>query len=139
MGNSLRGWNTYWDPEGNPKTHMPSVFDPMYGFPNGRKKREMKVTEEEMVHWGLRPVERDYCAHILVDYYKCRMKYDPLLINTYCGDLRHHWETCQGDDQLLRMKEYERERRLLARERRLKEKAAAEEAAAQAESVEKKG
>jgi len=38
----------------------------------------------------------------------------------YCMGLKHEYHECEKDDYTLRLKEYERERRLLARERRLK-------------------
>jgi len=115
------GWHSYWEPEKWPKPHMPVCFDPMYGFPDGRQKREMKTTNEEMDKYRLRLDERDYCAHILIDYYKCQTENWPSA-SIYCGHLKHHWEQCQKDDQVLRMKEFERERRLLAKERRLQER-----------------
>lgn len=41
MGN---WYSTYiGNPAGMPDYHKPPTFDPMYGFPNGRKERGMKV------------------------------------------------------------------------------------------------
>lgn len=121
MGHRVsRGYDHWKDPDVYPKTHMAPQFDPNYGFAEGRKKREMKVTEAEMDRWGLATEERDYCAHMLVELHKCRAENFPLA-SVYCGQLRHAWESCQVDDSVLRMKEYERERRLLVKERRLKQ------------------
>jgi hypothetical protein len=36
MGN---GWALYSDPEGTPHPMKEPSFDPLYGFPNGRKER----------------------------------------------------------------------------------------------------
>ncbi|CAD5210911.1 unnamed protein product [Bursaphelenchus xylophilus] len=113
----------YIHPLESPRTDRPPTFDPLAGFPKGRKEREMKATWEEMNRWGLSPGERDYCAHILIDVYKCRREWAPLAAHP-CSDIKHKYDLCEYDDYILRMKEYERERRLLARKRR-KEKAAA--------------
>lgn len=120
------GWNQFKDPEGHPKLHMPSVYEPLYGFPKGRKKREMLASEEDMNRYCVPVWQRDYCAHLAVDFYKCQKEYFPWA-STYCTDQKHAWEICQRDDQILRMKEYERERRLLQKERRLKKQQAAGE------------
>ncbi|VDO81211.1 unnamed protein product [Soboliphyme baturini] len=126
MGSSWSyDWEGYKDPDILPDRFLPPRFDPLYGFPHGRKKREMKATEEEMVRWQLKFNERDYCAHTLIDYRKCIAEHFPLA-NFYCYDKKEENELCQIEDFHLRMKEYERERRLLIREKRLKEKLARE-------------
>jgi len=114
----------YANPEEAPRTDRPPTFDPLYGFAKGRKVREMKATWEEMDEINLSPGERDYCAHLLIDFKKCQRKYAPFAGHA-CAAIRHTYDQCEYEDFLMRVKEYERERRLLMRKRR-KEKAAAE-------------
>lgn len=92
------------------------TFDPHYGFSEERKQREAKVTEQEMFAAGLKPEERDYCAHELIRYRKCLAEHHFGFFT--CADVYHDWWHCEREDTILRMKEYERERRLLARQRR---------------------
>lgn len=63
----------YFDPEVSPRTDRPPTFDPLAGFPKGRKVREMKATWEEMDSARLTPGERDYCAHLLIDFKRCQV------------------------------------------------------------------
>merc|ERR1719462_736558 len=61
---------------------------------------------------------RDYCAHYYISYRKCKRdagKFD----FSACNHEKHEWEHCQYDDFVMRMKEYERERRLQSREARV--------------------
>uniref|UniRef100_A0A1I8ETT0 NADH dehydrogenase [ubiquinone] 1 beta subcomplex subunit 7 n=1 Tax=Wuchereria bancrofti TaxID=6293 RepID=A0A1I8ETT0_WUCBA len=102
------------DPEVSPRTDRPPTFDPLYGFPKGRKPREMKATWEEMDHWKLEFGDRDYCAHLLINLKKCQRQYAPFS-HYYCTDDYHGWQNCEYEDHILRMKEFERERRLLKR------------------------
>ncbi|CAL8107429.1 unnamed protein product [Calicophoron daubneyi] len=107
--------STYRDPSSMPDVSKGPIFDPMLGFPNGRKKRESLVSEEEMLAAGLLPHQRDYCAPILMMYEKCRRESSfPYL---FCMDIRHHYLRCEQADQTIRRKEYERERRLIAKQR----------------------
>ncbi|TGZ36978.1 hypothetical protein CRM22_011370 [Opisthorchis felineus] len=107
-------YSTYRDPESMPDILKGPIFDQMQGFPNGRKKRVSVVTEEEMIAAGLRPHERDYCAHTLMAFRKC--KAENLFSVIACAQLRHMNLHCHESDRLLRRKEYERERRLLAKQ-----------------------
>merc|ERR1712243_475441 len=59
--------------------------------------------------------KRDYCAHYYISYMKCRRDAGPWGFNA-CDHEKHEWEHCQYEDFVMRMKEYERERRLLQRE-----------------------
>lgn len=75
---------------------------------------------------------RDYCIDYFVPLYKCQrakgvdasILFYYLLFNLapfagyYCCDLREAWEHCHYEDYMLRMKEYEREKRLLKRKLR---------------------
>ncbi|KAF7255650.1 hypothetical protein EG68_07688 [Paragonimus skrjabini miyazakii] len=107
--------STYMDPKSMPDISKGPIFDQLQGFPEGRKKRVPVVSEEEMLAVGLKPHERDYCAHVLMAYRKCRA--ENVLAVVACAELRHRNLRCHQADQLLRRKEYERERRLLARQR----------------------
>ncbi|CAH8464400.1 unnamed protein product [Schistosoma rodhaini] len=108
MGHAL---STYKDPESMPDIFTGPVFDPVDGFPEGRKRREFILTEEEMIAAGLKPYERDYCAHLLLAFRKCGDEH--VIPAFYCSDLKHKYHHCKESDLLHRMKEYERERRLL--------------------------
>ena len=103
-----------------PDYKNPSKFDPLTGFQNGRKERVMVATQEEMDAARLPLEKRDYCAHLYLDWLRCRDNVDPWFgYFTKCKHLKHVYENCQFDDFVLRMKEYEREKRLLKREKRI--------------------
>ncbi len=80
----------------------------------------MVATELEMDSAKLMPLERDYCAHLFMEMKGCFKRNCPFLWR--CKHERHAFHDCEWEDQLLRMKEWERERRLREREYR-KEKA----------------
>merc|ERR1711997_949215 len=61
---------------------------------------------------------RDYCAPHYINYQKCARTRPMVDFFNQCGGEKHEWEHCQYEDFILRQKEYERERRLLQRERR---------------------
>ncbi|XP_065521043.1 NADH dehydrogenase [ubiquinone] 1 beta subcomplex subunit 7 isoform X1 [Lathamus discolor] len=87
------------------------------------------VASPEVLAAARLPLEqRDFCAHHLVKLLRC--KRDAFPEPWRCRDLQHHWEACQHRDYVMRMKEFERERRLLQRQKRrqLREEAAAEHA-----------
>lgn len=102
-----------------------STFDPLYGFPEGRKERVMVATYEEMESAKLPMEDRDYCAHLLIKHMACRQEVWPLAYK--CAHEKHEFLNCQYDDYVLRMKEHERERRLLERAKRKAAKAAREQ------------
>jgi len=104
------------NPDTTPNPKAPPTFDPSYGFENGRKERVMLATVAQMEAAGLKEEERDYCAHKLIDFMKCRKQKFPFVFN--CKHVRHEWEQCEYEDYVLRMKEFERERRLLERRKR---------------------
>ncbi|XP_071545254.1 NADH dehydrogenase [ubiquinone] 1 beta subcomplex subunit 7 [Panulirus ornatus] len=101
------------------------TFDPLYGFPEGRKERQMLATPEEMESAQLPLKSRDYCAHLAIQSRACRQRVWPLVYK--CGHEKHAYLNCQYEDYVMRMKEYERERRLLERAKRKAAKAAQEE------------
>ncbi|KAG5670342.1 hypothetical protein PVAND_000616 [Polypedilum vanderplanki] len=107
-------------PEVTPPPFCDIQFDPMMGFPEGRKERVMIATEEEMVAAKLPYEQRDYCAHLAIKLLQCRKEVWPWAYK--CQPERHEYLTCEYEDYILRMKEYERERRLMERRERIKKK-----------------
>ncbi|CAK9831897.1 NADH dehydrogenase [ubiquinone] 1 beta subcomplex subunit 7 [Anthophora retusa] len=118
MGNMLQ---QLVHPEPFPGLDGVPHFDTHYGFSGERKKREVPVSKEVMIAAKIPRVKRDYCVNFLIDLLACQRKKFPYTQN--CRTELHKFDQCQYDDFVLRMKEYERERRLLAREYR-KERAA---------------
>lgn len=84
----------------------------------------MIATEEEMDSARLTPPERDYCADKLMLLRSCHKREMPLL--WHCKKEKHAFHDCVFEDHLLRMKEWERERRLRQRALRKAKKAALE-------------
>ncbi|KAK2909384.1 hypothetical protein Q8A67_005221 [Cirrhinus molitorella] len=104
-----------------PDPRKPSAYDPNLGFPE-RKEREMVATQEQM-NLAMLPVEqRDYCAHHLLKLLKCKRDNFPNFLA--CQHERHDWDYCEHQDYVMRMKEYERERRLNLRKKRIEANAA---------------
>ncbi|KAL0840463.1 hypothetical protein ABMA28_015711 [Loxostege sticticalis] len=93
------------------------TFEAQTGFSYERKQREMVAREEELVSARIPPQFRDYCSHKLLDYQVCRYKNMPMLYK--CAHEKHDYLNCEHQDYVLRMKEFERERRLRVREQRL--------------------
>ncbi|KAL3867887.1 hypothetical protein ACJMK2_040733 [Sinanodonta woodiana] len=114
MGNSMP-----WGPN-LPDPWKPPTFEPLYGFPNGRKERVMIATEEEMRMADVPMEHRDFCAHLFIKWLKCRR--DTFPQGSKCKHEKHEHDYCKFEDQVLRMKEYEREKRLLARAERKRKK-----------------
>jgi len=101
------------------------VADPNYGFDEQGKQRKERVptmTKAELSSANVEHRFRDYCAHKYVAFKKCNKEHVPW--PWPCRSERHELEECQYEEYLIRMKEYERERRLLHRKQR-KEKAEA--------------
>ncbi|KAK5979239.1 NADH dehydrogenase ubiquinone 1 beta subcomplex subunit 7 [Trichostrongylus colubriformis] len=111
-------------PEIAPRTDRPPTFDPQFGFEKPRKVREMKATWEEMEQFKLTAGQRDYCAHHLIELMKCQRANAPFA-GHMCDDKRNAWDKCEYEDYLMRIKEFERERRLLMRKQRKEAMAAA--------------
>jgi len=57
---------------------------------------EAVMTEEQMEAAMLLPIDRDYCAHHLVEFLKCRRKHFPWVIA--CKPEHHVWMDCQADE-----------------------------------------
>lgn len=93
------------------------TFDPQTGFPYERKQREMIARDADLISARIPPENRDYCSHYLLDYQVCRYKHMPFLYK--CAHEKHEYLNCEQRDYVLRMKEFERERRLRLREKHL--------------------
>ncbi|KAG6448541.1 NADH dehydrogenase [ubiquinone] 1 beta subcomplex subunit 7 [Manduca sexta] len=94
-----------------------TTYEPQAGFSYERKEREMIAKEEDLISARIPPHLRDYCAHHLLEYQVCRYKHMPMLYK--CAHEKHNYLNCEHQDYVLRMKEFERERRLRVRERRV--------------------
>lgn len=117
-------WSAYvTHPDTMPEAETAPKFNSLYGFENGRKERVMLASETEMRAAKLPKRYRDYCAHKLLELEDCK-KYNFPMIRR-CGHQMHEWEKCQYEDYVMRMKEFERERRLLERQKRKQQAAAA--------------
>ncbi|XP_050400451.1 NADH dehydrogenase [ubiquinone] 1 beta subcomplex subunit 7 [Patella vulgata] len=123
MGNQIYAYITH--PDTAPDIKSSPTFDPLYGFPNGRKERVLPLSREEMDRANMPLDKRDYCADIWLDYLTCRDKVYPLTAK--CDHDYHKYYDCQYDDFVLRMKEYEREKRLKERAKRIDAKRSKEE------------
>ncbi|GLV44357.1 NADH dehydrogenase (ubiquinone) B18 subunit [Carabus blaptoides fortunei] len=113
MGNA---YALYARPEIQPHPLQEPTFDPNIGFPNGRKERVMLASEEELQSAKIPLEDRDYCSHLLLNYRACRADTWPFVYK--CHHQKHEYLTCEYEDYVLRMKEYERERRLRVRQQK---------------------
>lgn len=75
----------------------------------------MIATEEEMNSAKVHPKFRDYCAHKYIEFQACLKNNRPFYWR--CKHERHEYGECEFEDAVLRMKEWERERRLREREK----------------------
>uniref|UniRef100_A0A1S6GLE7 NADH dehydrogenase [ubiquinone] 1 beta subcomplex subunit 7 n=1 Tax=Pseudodiaptomus poplesia TaxID=213370 RepID=A0A1S6GLE7_9MAXI len=114
-------------PEITPEPFSNPPFDPQLGFPNGRKPRVMTVSAAEMDAVQLQPGERNYCAEYHIAVKVCHQKW-PHFMGWKCHHERHAVTGCLEEDYKLRMMEWERERRLRIRQKRMDAKKAAAEA-----------
>ncbi|KAG5881793.1 hypothetical protein JTB14_037090 [Gonioctena quinquepunctata] len=115
MGNGMghipeSGFKLYFHPEVTPSPLEEPTFDPLLGFESGRQERVMIATEEEMRSAKLPLEDRDYCAHLNLKFRACRRDNFPWVVN--CEHEKHAFLNCKYEDFLIRMKEYEREKRL---------------------------
>jgi len=109
-----------------PEQDSKVTFDPMIGFPSGRTPRVMTVSAEEMEAVQLQPDEKNYCADLHIQAKVCHYNNVPFG-GWRCNHIRHEVEHCLKEDYKLRMMEYERERRLRQRAKRIAAAAGAEE------------
>ena len=56
----------------------------------------MVATQEEMSAARLPLDRRDYCAHFLIDYYKCRQYAFPRL--NLCNGKKHDYDVCEFEE-----------------------------------------
>lgn len=95
------------------------TFDSHVGFSYKRVPRKMIACEDDLMSAKVPPKYRDYCAHLLMNYLVCRYKNMPFLYR--CAHEKHAYLNCEHEDYVIRMKEFERERRLREREQKLKD------------------
>jgi len=87
----------------------------------------MTATAEEMEAVQVTPGFQGYCGREMIDYKVCSWK-NPYPITWFsCSHENHAVLNCLSDDYKIRMKEFERERRLRIRQKKI-DAAAAEEA-----------
>lgn len=113
MGN---GFIRAANPDVMPDYNCEPSFDPLLGAPN-RKERISNVTKEEMISAKIPLKFRDYCVDKLLKYQSCRADSFPFVYK--CAHERHEYMNCEYEDYVLRMKEFEREKRLLYRQKRI--------------------
>ncbi|GFO18907.1 NADP dehydrogenase [ubiquinone] 1 beta subcomplex subunit 7 [Plakobranchus ocellatus] len=115
MGNM---WYTYvTNPDTAPDYKNPPTFDPLYGFPEGREERKICATRQQLDRAKVPIQKRDYCVDYYMKFLECRQQHFPR-VWTHCHHQIHDWEHCQIEDTVLRVKEWERERRLKERAKR---------------------
>ncbi|CAF0896090.1 unnamed protein product [Didymodactylos carnosus] len=111
----------YRHPEKYPNIEAGPTFDPLYGFPEGRKTKTSPYTPEEMARLSIPLDHRDYCAHYYRAIMLCYAEYQPRAYR-YCNPEKHAYHECLKEDRLDVIKEHERERRLRLRRIRKDEK-----------------
>lgn len=94
------------------------TFPTHAGFTYKRQRRGTNVSAEALSSAKIPLKYRDFCGGPLLDYQVCRYKEMPLLYR--CHHERHAYLSCEQEDYVIRMKEFERERRLRERELRIK-------------------
>ncbi|XP_063037952.1 NADH dehydrogenase [ubiquinone] 1 beta subcomplex subunit 7 [Melospiza melodia melodia] len=108
-----------WDAEAEPDPlHMPS-FPAELGMP-ARRPRVMVASASQLSDARVPLEQRDFCGHHLVRLLRCQR--DNFPVPWGCHALRHAWDSCQHEDYVMRMKEFERERRLRLRQQRLRKR-----------------
>ncbi|CAH0380570.1 unnamed protein product [Bemisia tabaci] len=117
MGNT---YNLMFHPDVTPYPDSEPTFDPTFGFKEPRQPKVMHTTLAEMESAKVPPDYRNYCAHTYIDFQVCRSKNFPLLRR--CADQYHAYQQCLYDETIDQYKDYERERRLLVRAKRIAEK-----------------
>lgn len=79
----------------------------------------MIATKQELDSADIEPKKRDFCAHLRIHYRGCMRENLPFV--TKCKGLYREMHNCYLDERLFDMKEFEREKRLNARERRIRQ------------------
>lgn len=150
MGNAMSdpGWSLNWWAklrknlfektypfyDGNQTTGIPIGYDQMEGFPEGRKERELpNATKQHLDSMNMDMFDRNFCSDEAIIFKRCQYQNWPMV--NWCSRELHHYEHCLQDDFRLRMREFERERRLNARAARIEEKEAIAAARARMEAM----
>ncbi|KAL4237108.1 NADH dehydrogenase 1 beta subcomplex subunit 7 ndufb7 [Mactra antiquata] len=96
------------------------TFDPMLGFPNGRKERECGLTLDEMDAANIPQQHRGYCAGKYLNYMKCHRETPAWrkVVFKECQPVFHEYGHCMYEQSVMQAKEFERERRLRERQKR---------------------
>ncbi|KAM6389900.1 NADH dehydrogenase [ubiquinone] 1 beta subcomplex subunit 7 [Rhynochetos jubatus] len=110
------------DAETEPDPLRLPTFPAELGLPR-RAPRAMVASAEQLAGGRVPLEQRDFCAHHLLRLLRCHR--DAFPAPWECQPLRHAWDACQHRDYVMRMKEFERERRLLQRQQRLRQREAA--------------
>ncbi|XP_054276983.1 NADH dehydrogenase [ubiquinone] 1 beta subcomplex subunit 7 [Macrosteles quadrilineatus] len=116
-------YNRIVHPDVTPEFNAASKFDPLYGFRDGREEKVMIATQEEMDSLKMPMKYRDYCAHKYIEFQRCRKANFPWV--AACEHEKHEYHDCEYAEYIDRMKDYERERRLMERAKRIAKKAEA--------------
>jgi len=104
-----------------PDENNPPTFDSEMGFQEPRRIRRLpKTTWTEMENAQIPHEHRDYCIDFLMDFHYCIAQNRQVVNLWKCQNIKHDWHQCRVDDQYLQTFEYERERRLLIRENKIK-------------------
>lgn len=99
MGNELSRDAFDWTVphlRGYPDPRNESKYDPLYGFPKGRKERVSIATEAEMESAQLIDSHRDYCAHHAIKWQACMRDNYPF--TGKCAHYKENWHECQHNE-----------------------------------------
>merc|ERR1712012_401883 len=113
------------NPDTAPDIKNPPTFDPKLGFED-RQERTILATRAELDRNSVPLKFRDYCVDYYLDFKKCQEEHFPWT-KKYCHHYRHAHEHCEKEDAVMRIKEWERERRLKGRAKRIARRESAEE------------
>merc|ERR1712110_786096 len=111
-------YKSWTQPDLEPKNEDKPKYEVDYGFSEPNQVRKIKTNEDEMYLAKIPPNRRDYCGYHLIELAKCKRENFPFY--SKCEHYTHEWNNCQNEDGVARMRVFEREKRLLARENRKK-------------------
>lgn len=100
-----------------PDTFTPIKYHPQFGFDGKREKRQIPLSMEEMDSASMESEARNHCASIQLEYRSCIRSNRPWWFR--CKGLDHELHDCFVQELVHDMKEFEREKRLNRRERRI--------------------
>ena len=93
MGGQVSHWFAPHVFRDYPNSHLESKYEPMFGFPRGRRVRVCKASVMEMDSGLIESRFRDYCVHKLLKLRACKQANRPFLAR--CNHLQHSWEECE--------------------------------------------